>query len=330
MSPAFDPAPRAPAWCRRLGSRAARFLTGQGLPVFLVMAAATYELFLLLVIFAPAGWGVWSAFSDEFKIWCFNYDPRTGGMEWMAVAIMVAEPPFIVGLMLAIWRFGRSKDAMGFGWWHHRRAAAVGMGVGLFAVGGLYAYGRPSTEAEPVLPFPGQRIRTALPPPEFSLTDHRGAPLALADLRGRVTLVTGVYALCSTTCPQILVQVRELLDSLPPEARDRLDVVVLSLNPEYDTAALMGGVAEAYGFEYPRFKYLNGDPAAMKPLLRDFQFAARRDPETGIVEHANLFILVDADARIAYRFNLDRRHAGWLRDGALALMAELDARSSRK
>lgn len=307
----------------RFRSATGGFLTGQGLPAFVTSAAAVYEAFLLLVIFAPPGWGAWSAFSEEFKIWCFSYDPRTGGMEWMSVVIMLAEPLFIVGLLLLVWSFGRTPSDKAGGWRRHHRAAVVGLCVGLSAAGGLYAYGRPSGEAEMALPFPGERIRTQLAPPDFSLVDHRGNPVSLAGLRGRVTLITGVYALCSTTCPDILIQVKELGDSLPPEARERFGVLAMSLNPEYDTNELMGAIATAYGFTYPGFRYLNGEPSVMNPLLRDFQFAARRNPETGQIDHANLFILVDADGRIAYRFNLDRRHRGWLREAVLALTAEV-------
>lgn len=321
--PAFTPVPETRAWIRRLRSAAGRFLTGHGLPAFLTSAVVVYEAFLLLVVFAPPGWGAWSAFAEEFKIWCFSFDPRTGGMEWMSVVIMLAEPVFIVGLLLFVWSFGRTAVDKAGCWRRHHRAVLLGLCVGLSAAGGLYAYGRPSAEAEEMLPFPGERIRTQLVPPEFSLTDHRGNPASLADLRGRVTLVTGVYAHCSTTCPTILVQVKELIDSLPPAARERFGVVAMSLNPEYDTAELMGGVAEGYGFLYPGFRYLNGEPAVMNPLLRDFQFAARRNAETGLVDHANLFILLDAEGRIAYRFNLDRRHRGWLRDAVLALTAEV-------
>ena len=324
MAPAFDPAPRAPAWLRRLRETLGTFFTGYGLPAFLGMATLVYEVFLLLVIFAPAGWGAWSDFSREFKIWCFSYDPRTGGMEWMSVVIMLAEPAFIVGLLLVVWRFGaRGAAGATASWRRHHRAAALGLAAGLAVASALYAYGRPPSVAEAPPPFPGERIRTRLAPPDFALADHRGRPVALADLRGRVTLVTGVYALCSTTCPQILAQVRELLEGLPPRVRSRLDVVALSLNPEYDTTDLMAGVADAYGLGYPAFRYLNGAPERMRPVLRDFQFSARRNPETGVIDHANLFILIDAEGRVAYRFNLDPRHQGWLREAVLALAAEV-------
>ena len=322
MAPAFHPGKSSPAWFRRTQNALGEFLTGNGLPVFLTAAALIYEIFLLLVIFAPAGWGAWSDFAQEFKVWCFSYDPRTGGMEWMSVVIMLAEPAFIVGVLMFVWRLGRAHSESRRPWRGHRMAGGLGLAVGLAVAGSLYAYGRPDpTETAPP-PFPGERIRTRLVPPDFALVDQRGQPVALADLRGRVTLVTGVYALCSTTCPQILVQVRKLLDSLPEDTRRELDVVALSLNPEYDTAELMRGVAEAYGFDHPAFRYLNGDPDRLRPVLRDFQFSARRDPATGVVEHANLFILLDAQGRIAYRFNLDQRHQGWLREAVLSLVAE--------
>lgn len=327
MAPAFDPTPRPHPYVRRVRAGVGAFFTGSGLPVFLAAATLVYELFLMLVIFAPPSWGAWSAFSEEFKIWCFSYDPRTGGMEWMSVVIMVAEPVFIVGVLIFVWSFGRKQKGgeAPRPLRRHRAAAVGGLLVGLAVSGGLFAYGRPGEAEATMPPFPGERIRTQITPPAFALADHRGAPVASADLRGKVTLVTGVYALCSTTCPEILMQVAELLETLPPRARAGLQVMAFSLNPEYDTAELMGAVAEAYGFVYPEFRYLNGEAEEIRPVLRDFQFSPRRNPETGIVDHANLFVLVDAEGRVAYRFNLDRRHRGWLRDAALSLLEEVPA-----
>ena len=313
-----------------MGVALGRFMTGAGLPVFVAAATGVYVLFLLAILVAPAGWGFWGAFAEEFKVWCFSYDPRTGGMEWMAVVIMFAEPLFICGVLLGIWRMGAARPGLSGGvpravW--PRRAAVAGMLFGALAAGGIYAIGRPGAEP-PVPPFPGERIRTQLAPPAFALTDHRGEAASDGDLMGAVTLVTGVYATCSTSCPEILLQVRDTLDALPAAVRDRLRVWAFSLSPEYDTTELMGSVAEAYGFTYPQFRYLNGPVEPTKAVLENWQFSARRDPGTGLVEHANLFILIDAQGRIAYRFNLDRRHEGWLREAIVALAAEVGAEQS--
>ncbi|MCC6415481.1 MAG: SCO family protein [Opitutaceae bacterium] len=312
-----------PRW--RGFAAAGRFLTGSGLPTFVAAATAVYELFLLAILLAPTNGGLWGSFAQEFKVWCFQYDPRTGGMEWMAVVIMLAEPLFISALLVAIWSMGRRRaTAPSVRPARSYRALVAGLIFGALASGGLYALGRPAGEP-PVPPFPGERIRTQLPPPEFALVDQWGKPVARADLTGGVTLVTGVYATCATSCPEILQQVQALLKTLPSGARDLLRVWAFSLSPEYDTVDLMRRVTEGYGFVYPQFRYLNGDPAAMRGVLENWQFSARRDYKTGLVEHANLFILVDAQGRIAYRFKLDRRHEGWLREAILALTAEAEA-----
>ena len=65
-----------------------RFFLGAGLPVFLLAAAAIYEAFLFWLVFAPDGAGWFGTFAREFKIWCFSYDPRTGGMECCDVGVV--------------------------------------------------------------------------------------------------------------------------------------------------------------------------------------------------------------------------------------------------
>ncbi|WP_404425309.1 SCO family protein [Nibricoccus sp. IMCC34717] len=305
----------------RLTSAIAAFVTGAGLPAFLVAVTVIYEAALVLIVCAPENWGAWSSFAREFKVWCFSYNPRTGGMEWMAVAIMFAEPLAVVGLVLLLWR---GKGCLSFRRlvWAQRLPVLAGVFVGVGLVVALYAYGRPSDETSLSLPFPGERIRTNLGLPEAVMEDHRGNSMRLAGSPGRITLVTGVYAQCSTACPRILLDLQELRKSLPEDVRARLDIVALSLNPEYDTRDVMSSVAEAYGFSYPEFKYANGAVDSMRRLLRDLQFAPRKNPDTGVIEHANLFILVDGAGRIAFRFNLDSNHPGWLREAVMLLARE--------
>lgn len=303
-----------------------RFFTGAGLPLFVLSAVAIYEAFLLTVIFAPTGDGAWGMFAREFKLWCFNYDARTGGMSWAAAWVMLVEPPFIAGLAALLWQHALRGLGGIAGWMRHWRAALAGVLAATCAAGGLFAYGRPADDADAPLPFPGERIRTALVPPAFQFTDQEGNAFSLDELRGRAVLVTGVYALCATTCPEILVEIRHLLDTLPAESRARLSVVALTLNPEYETTDLMKALVAGNGFTHPEFRYLNGEPAAMHDVLTRMDFARYRDPVTRVINHANLFLLLDADGRIAYRLTLDPRHRPWLRDAVLALTAEAAGR----
>lgn len=306
-------------------TRVRAFFTGTGLPLFLLAAAAVYEAFLLVVVFAPESTSAWGGFAREFKQWCFRYDARTGGMEWAAVWVMLVEPLFVVTVAAVLWRRGLRPLRTLDGWRRHGRSAAAGVLAASLAMAGLYAYGRPDAGADDPLPFPGERIRTQLAVPPFSFVDQKGRPFALGELRGRVVLVTGIYARCATTCPEILRETKALLAELAPAIRAQIAVVALSLNPEEETADLMDRVTEAYGFQYPAFRYLNGEPAGMHATLTGLGFARVKDPRTGVIDHANLFLLIDARGEIAYRFTLDARHRSWLREGLIALAREADA-----
>jgi protein SCO1/2 len=324
LIPSHAPEPVSLPAPAHVDSAGERFLTGPGLLVFLFAALAAYEGFLLLTIFGPTEGGLLGDFVRDFQLWCYRGDPRTGGISWLAVSVMMLEPFFIVGAAVVLWRkvIVQLRDPQL--WLVHIRAAAVGFGVIAVCVAGLVYYARlDAARARELPPFPGERIRVSLAVPDMPLMDQRGLDFRLADLRGEVVLVTGVYAACSTTCPEIFKEVQALLDELTADERAGVRVVALSLNPEYETAEIMGAMAEGRGFTYPEFRYVNGrDPVEMHDLLKRLQFSVTRNPQTGILDHANLFLLVDRSGRIAYRFTLDPRHRAWLRAGLRALLAE--------
>lgn len=300
-----------------------RFFTGPGLLVFLATALAGYEAFLLLTILGPTGEGALGGFVRDFQQWCYQGDARTGGMSWAAVSIMLLEPGMVVLVALVLWRDTVAQLRHPSVWLRHRRAAAAGLGIVAAAVAGLVVYAQADRAADTLPPFPGDRIRVRLEVPDRPLVDQKGTAFRLADLRGQVVLVTGVYAACSTTCPEIFKELRAVLGELPAADRAGLRVVALSLNPEYETAGIMDAMAGAQGLAYPEFRYVNGrEPAEMRDLLTRLQFSVTRDPETGVLNHANLFLLLDREGHIAFRFTLDPRHRAWLRAGLLHLLRE--------
>src|SRR5688572_7101400 len=161
-------------------TRTRRFFMGPGLPVFLLSAVAVYEAFLLALVFAPEGDGWWGSFAREFRIWCFSYDPRTGGMEWSAVGMMVLEPLFVVVVAVVLWRRAlatlRSMAALR----SHGTSALAGVGAAAGAALLLLSFGGVNKEQE-LPPFPGERIRTQLIPPPFRLSDQTGRECNLED-----------------------------------------------------------------------------------------------------------------------------------------------------
>jgi protein SCO1/2 len=237
---------------------------------------------------------------------------------------MFLEPIFVVLVAAVLWRQSCVELCRLDAWLRHARAAAAGITLVALAVAGLFWFAAAERAAAAVVPpFPGDRIRVKLPVPATGLVDQKEKTFRFADLRGQVVLVTGVYASCTTACPEIFKELQAVLAELTPAERAGLRVVALTLNPEYETAALMDAIADGRGFVYPEFRYAGAaQPPVQHALLSDLQFAAVRNPVTRQIDHANLLLLLDRHGDIAFRFNLDPRHRAWLRAALRQLLQE--------
>jgi protein SCO1/2 len=297
-----------------------RFFSGTGFPAFALALLGSYALLLAAVVLFPLPSGPLAAFAEELKVWCLGMDRGTGQMQTMAVVTMLSEPLGIMVVISAVW-------------WRPLRAAArrallapAAAGLGLAAAAGLalglVAGARPAGAAETELPFPAERLRVAVPAPDFQLVDQDGAPVSLAAMRGRVVLITAVYSRCGVTCPMILAQTKRVIAELSDDDKRRLTIVAVTLDPAHDTPAVLAETARAHGVAAPLVRLTSGPPAAVEAALDALGVSRRRDPETGMIDHANLFLLVDVNGRIAYRLAPGARQERWLMSALRALFAE--------
>ena len=125
--------------------RFSRMLSGGGFALFALWVLFFYETFVVIMTFAPINGGALGGFLEEFRIRCFQYEPKTGWMKWSSVAVMLGEPLPLVGIIFFIWRAPIREL-----WLTNRRAVFPIAAVALVMVGllgaGLAGLGR----AEPV------------------------------------------------------------------------------------------------------------------------------------------------------------------------------------
>jgi protein SCO1/2 len=190
----------------------------------------------------------------------------------------------------------------------------IAAGVG-FANSGVEA---PTSE----LPFPAEALRTAYSPPELMLTNQLEEAVDLSAMRGNVVVLTAVYASCPHTCPAILNQAKAAIAEIDAADRDDLRLVAVTLDPTNDSPQVLAGLASNHGLEAPLWNLVTGEPAEVESTLDRMQMARERDPETGVINHANLFLLIDRDGRLAYRLGLGERQQRWLVSALRVLLRE--------
>jgi protein SCO1 len=148
--------------------------------------------------------------------------------------------------------------------------------------------GEPAAVVEgPESPFKGA-VRPKALSGNFSLRNQDGELVRLADLRGKVVVITPTYTTCEESCPVAVQQVRGALDDLDPGERERVRAYALSVDPANDTPDsaqefLLSRRVRGY------LDYLLGTPRELEPVWRKYGFA----PQTETQEHNSYVVLLD-------------------------------------
>lgn len=293
-------------------------MRGYPFPVFTLALLVGFKLLLLAALLIPPSESALGAFSSDFRVWCFGANPETGELSWAYVGTMFGELLLFGGAIYFFWR-EPLMDVLR----HNKRATLPYVVAALVAtLGGALAFVglQATSEGNPI--FPAASLRTAIPAPAFALVNQRGEPVSSDGLRGKVTVVTGIYASCGLTCPVLLAQAKNVLGELTEQELAEIRFVGITLDPTNDTPEVLAKLALAQRIELPTWTLATGDPAAVNLALDNFGIERRKDEKTGVIDHANFYALIDTEGRVAYRFSLGETQAQWMGEALRLLVRE--------
>ncbi|EYF07405.1 SCO family protein [Chondromyces apiculatus] len=193
-----------------------------------------------------------------------------------------------------------------------RRILWVGVLIALAAVAFGYLRPRPATVTENEVRFP-------LPP--FTLTDSRGMPFGLEQLRGKVWVADFVFTTCPTVCPKLTQRMVELQQKTQSRG-DAFHLVTFTVDPENDTPEVLARYAAANGAVPDRWTFLTGPLKEIETtVVNGFKVAmGRTDPGGGLMSifHGERLVLVDREGTIRGYYHADD-------EGMAKLLRDLDA-----
>lgn len=147
----------------------------------------------------------------------------------------------------------------------------------------------PALAAEPV---PGDSVYQL----GLALTDQGGAATTLQRYRGSPVLVSMFYGSCPHVCPMLISSMQRLERELPPAQRQKLRVLMVSLDPERDTPAKLAEVAARHGVDLSRWTLARADEASVRKLAAVLNIQYRKLPD-GEFNHSTVITLLDAEGR---------------------------------
>jgi protein SCO1/2 len=134
--------------------------------------------------------------------------------------------------------------------------------------------------------------------PRFSLTDQDGKALSTADLRGKAYICDFIFTTCGSACPIMTSKLSNLQKETPAE----LNFVSFSVNPEFDTPAVLKTYARAKSADLTRWHFLTGTPAQMSQVAEQMKIQKPNEPHPA-VNHSEKFFLVDGDGNVRGIYN---------------------------
>jgi len=302
-----------------------RLFEGPWFAVFMLCVLVMWNAMLVAMMLMPDAQGALGDFTADFKRRCFDYDDATGSVQWASVLPYVTAP-FILGTAtFLVYRCQLAlawRKPMGLSLCMVAASCVVVLGaMGLMTLAEAAKGGNPMIAGQ-TLPFPAAKLRTRLKAPEFRLTNQHGDTVSPQDFHGRVVMITAVYATCPDACPMILVQAKGALAALSEQEREQVRVFAVTLDPERDDPAALAGLARGHRLLAPQWNLVTGNTGDVNSAI-DFMGVWRKwNPEKGRLDHSNVYLLIDRQGHLAYRFSVGQVQQQWLSDALKLLVSE--------
>jgi len=157
--------------------------------------------------------------------------------------------------------------------------------------------------------------------PDFTLTDQHDRAFGSRDLAGKPWIASFFFTSCRTECPAIIDANRRVAHALAKQGArpDEVLMVSFSVDPEYDTPAVLKAYAIDNGVSDPRWHLVTGPRPTLEAVIvgrsdkspagvTQYGFATawgERQQKTGFfdIAHSMKLVLVDPQGGIRHYFS---------------------------
>lgn len=159
---------------------------------------------------------------------------------------------------------------------------------------------------------------TVLEPPtqiaDFTMPSSRGAPLGLAELKGKPTLIFFGFTNCPDVCPTTMAEFKRAKAELGADG-EQVNFVLISVDAERDTPEALATYVQAFD---PAFIGLQGEEATLRAIGRDFGLYWQKQPPepdgSYNVDHSSAAYLLDAQGRLSIVYSYGTPYTTFVKD----------------
>lgn len=137
----------------------------------------------------------------------------------------------------------------------------------------------------------------------FKFVDQDSSLITNADFKDKIYVADFFFTSCRTICPIMKTQMLRVYEA----TKDMPDVLLLShsIDPEYDTVALLHDFAQRLGVESKRWHFVTGVKDSIYKIAQTSYFATAMEDKSepdGFI-HSGAFLLIDKKGRIRGKYD---------------------------
>jgi protein SCO1 len=137
----------------------------------------------------------------------------------------------------------------------------------------------------------------------FQFVDQDSSIVTNKDFAGKIYVADFFFTTCRTICPIMKTQMLRVYEA----TKEMPDVLILShtIDPEYDTVALLRDFAKRLGVESKRWHFATGEKDSIYKIAQTSYFATAMEDKTepdGFI-HSGAFLLIDKKGRIRGKYD---------------------------
>lgn len=153
--------------------------------------------------------------------------------------------------------------------------------------------------------------------PDFALYNQNGEVVPAGRWRGKQVMLNFIFTRCpvATMCPAATQKMMRTQELAREAGVKNLELVSITLDPEYDTPGVLKEYAELRGIDTTNFSFLTGPESAIKDLFK--QFGILTEMKGGVLNHTLATLLINEQGRIVWRAD----GSGWSPEEFVGKMA---------
>lgn len=136
----------------------------------------------------------------------------------------------------------------------------------------------------------------------FRLRAGDGREVTEADFRGRWMLVYFGYTRCPDACPTALQDMANALDAMGADAKQKVAIVFITIDPERDTPAVVQDYVSAFNAPITG---LSGTPEQIAAVAKAYRVYYAKHPRRGEeydMDHSSIIYVMDPRGRFVANF----------------------------